>query len=282
MKNVSQAVDVFMGVQRVNAGEKTIKNYSLFLAKFVSQFGKFDLRTISSEDILSFLVQSTEGQKQSTKRLKYTLLKSFFNFLSTSIDENISNPCNTKVLRKMFRLPTGRLWTILEKDVVDEIIFRTNNVRNRLMLELMARGGMRIGEVLKLRAKDVDDRKLLITKPKSGREYEVVYIPKKVAERLRDYVRIMKLEQDQAVFPIGYSGARAAVKKAGLIVGIDLNPHDLRRHAATFASTAGHLYYLSMGHAKKTSTSFIWVIFRTVQRLVSHFPRLHVKSRGLT
>ncbi|MFN2343968.1 MAG: tyrosine-type recombinase/integrase [Desulfonatronovibrio sp.] len=139
----------------------------------------------------------------------------------------------------MFRQPTGRQWNILEKDVVDEIIFRTNNVRNRLILELMARGGMRIGEVLNLRAKDVDDRKLHISKPKSGREYEVVYIPKKVSERLREYIRTMNLEPDQSVFPIGYSGARAAVKKAGLIIGIDLNPHDLRRHAATFASRAG-------------------------------------------
>lgn len=127
----------------------------------------------------------------------------------------------------------------MEKDVVDEIIFRTNSVRNRLILELMARGGMRIGEVLNLRAKDVDDRKLYISRPKSGREYEIVYIPKKVSERLKEYVRTMNLEPDQAVFPIGYSGARAAVKKAGLIVGIDLNPHDLRRHAATFASRAG-------------------------------------------
>jgi hypothetical protein len=38
----------------------------------------------------------------------------------------------------------------LEKDTVDEIIFRTRKPRNRLMLELMARGAMRIGEVLKL------------------------------------------------------------------------------------------------------------------------------------
>jgi integrase/recombinase XerD len=29
------------------------------------------------------------------------------------------------------------------------------------------------------------------------------------------------------------------VKKAGKIVGIDLRPHDLRRHAATFASRSG-------------------------------------------
>ena len=29
------------------------------------------------------------------------------------------------------------------------------------------------------------------------------------------------------------------VKKAGKIVGIDLKPHDLRRHAATYASRSG-------------------------------------------
>jgi hypothetical protein len=39
---------------------------------------------------------------------------------------------------------------ILEKDVVDEIIFRTRNSRNRLLLELMARGCMSVGEVLKV------------------------------------------------------------------------------------------------------------------------------------
>ncbi|WP_052507292.1 site-specific integrase [Desulfonatronovibrio magnus] len=49
----------------------------------------------------------------------------------------------------------------------------------------------------------------------------------------------MNIEQDHTVFPIGYSAARAVVKKAGLIIGIDLNPHDLRRHAATFASRSG-------------------------------------------
>jgi len=43
---------------------------------------------------------------------------------------------------------------MIEKDIIDEIIFRTNNSRNCLMLELMARGGMRIGEVLNLRPMD--------------------------------------------------------------------------------------------------------------------------------
>jgi integrase len=62
-------------------------------------------------------------------------------------------------------------------------------IRNRLILELMARGGMRIGEVLKLTSKDISDQKLILRDPKSGRENEIVFIPKRVAERLKGYAR---------------------------------------------------------------------------------------------
>ncbi len=60
------------------------------------------------------------------------------------------------------------------------------------MLELMARGGMRVGEVLKLMPKDIEGRKTLISDPKSGKEAEVVFIPQKVANRLKAYIRDKK------------------------------------------------------------------------------------------
>ncbi|MDH3575285.1 MAG: site-specific integrase, partial [Desulfobacteraceae bacterium] len=41
------------------------------------------------------------------------------------------------------------------------------------------------------------------------------------------------------IFPICYETARSMTKKAGSVVGIHLKPHDLRRHAATFASRSG-------------------------------------------
>ncbi len=143
------------------------------------------------------------------------------------------------ILRKLFRNPKPGVWKILEKEVVDEMIFRTDNPRNRVMLELMARSGMRVGEVLKLKSKDIEDRKLFISDPKSGKEAEAVFIPKKVADRLKEYVRSKGLEANQRVFPITYQAAWAVVKKAGNLVGIDLKPHDLRRHAATYASRSG-------------------------------------------
>ena len=81
------------------------------------------------------------------------------------------------------------MWEIIEKETEDEIIFRTTKVRNRLILELMARGGMRIGEVLKLRLKDLQDRNLILNEPKSGKQHEIVFIPQKVADRLREYAQ---------------------------------------------------------------------------------------------
>lgn len=108
-----------------------------------------------------------------------------------------------------------------------------------LMLEFMSRGGMRIGEVLKLRLKDIQDCKLVLREPKNVREHELVFIPQKVADRLREYAHTVCKNPDDRIFPISYEGARVIVAKAGKLVGIKLRPHDLRRHSATYASRSG-------------------------------------------
>jgi site-specific recombinase XerD len=105
------------------------------------------------------------------------------------------------MLRKLFRPKATVHWDIIEKETVDEIIFRTNNVRNRLMLELMARGGMRVGEVLKLTPNDIIDRKLILNDTKSGKDQELIFIPQKVADRLKEYVRVQKIAPKQIIFP---------------------------------------------------------------------------------
>jgi integrase len=129
--------------------------------------------------------------------------------------------------------------TVIGRETVDEIIYTTLKIRDRLMLELQARAGMRIGEVLKLTPNDVDGVKLIIRNPKSGREQETVFVTKRISERLRNYIRDRGISSDERIFPLSYNGARLVVKRAGKRHGISLTPHDLRRHAATFASRSG-------------------------------------------
>jgi integrase/recombinase XerD len=188
---------------------------------------------------LDFMSKISDGAKQNTKKLRFTLLSAFFNFIKNSLDPDFQNPCNNPALRKLFRAGKTVQLKILEKDVVDEIIFRTLNLRNRLILELMARSCMRIGEVLKLTPLDIDERKAIVREPKSGKEAEVVFLPQKVADRLRKYIREKEIDSGARIFPITYAAARLVVKKAGDMLGVRIRPHDLRRHAATYASRSG-------------------------------------------
>jgi integrase/recombinase XerD len=75
-------------------------------------------------------------------------------------------------------------WQIHEKETIDAINFRAPQGRNRLRLELLARGGMWVGEVLTLPADDVDEQKLTLRNPKGGKTSKAVFIPKKLADRL--------------------------------------------------------------------------------------------------
>ncbi len=236
---VSEGKRLFMDYQSLNSKKNTLRNYQLIFAKFCVDFGEREIESITTDEILTFLNHYTEGTKQSTKRLRYSLISSFFNFVRNSIDPTVQNPCDNPILKKIFRHPKPIHWKILEKEVIDEIIFRTIHPRNRLMLELMARAGMRVGEVLKLRTKDIEDRKLILSEPKSGRQAEVVFITQKLADRLKEYIKNKRVQLDDRIFPITYTAARVVVKKAGELVSITLRPHDLRRFAATYASRSG-------------------------------------------
>jgi integrase/recombinase XerD len=98
---------------------------------------------------------------------------------------------------------------------------------------------MRIGEVLKITPLNIDDRKAIIREPKSGKEAEVVFLPQKVADRLKKYIVEKEINSEARIFPINYAAARLVVKKAGDMLGLNIRPHDLRRHAATYASRSG-------------------------------------------
>jgi integrase/recombinase XerD len=211
----------------------------MVMAKFCDAFSNYQLDELTVDNILDFLNQLTDGCKPQTKRIRYAHLAAFFNFVKNNLISDFISPCDSKMLRKLYRPKMKIQWDILEKETVDEIIFRTTNVRNRLMLELMARGGMRVGEVLKLKACDVQNRKLIIHDPKSGQEQEIIFIPQKVADRLKEYIRANKINPHERIFPICYEAARTIVRKAGDLVGIHMRPHDLRRYAATYASRCG-------------------------------------------
>ena len=151
----------------------------------------------------------------------------------------MKNPCQDSSMVKAFKSPRMKQKDILSKESVDEIIYRSKKIRDRLILELQARCGMRIGEVLNLRVTDITDRKLMIRQPKSGKDIEVAFMTESIAKRLSEYVRGCQHDPESRIFPICYSSALSMVRKLGEKIGIQIRPHDLRRYSATYASRNG-------------------------------------------
>ncbi|SDP29013.1 tyrosine-type recombinase/integrase [Desulforhopalus singaporensis] len=236
---VNEAVNNYMQYHEANSRPNTVRGFGFTLLRFADDFRGCDIRAVSENDVLSFLTKISSGKKQATKSSRASMLRAFYNFTADTAVPGLSNPCCRPMIRKIFRRPRMAPPRLVDKDLVDEIIYRTTDERSRLMMELMGRAGMRVGEVLGVRPDDIDDGKITIRRPKSGRLGEAVFIPKKLERRLMDYVRSCGIAGRSKIFDISYTTARRIVCRAGDVVGVKLRPHDLRRHAATQASRSG-------------------------------------------
>jgi integrase/recombinase XerD len=136
---VSKAIDYWMEYHKLRSDENIVKSYESTVARLRCGLGDRELGSLSSDDILAFLTDATDGSTQLTKRTRYVHLRSLFNFVKENVDSAFRNPCDSPMLRKLFRTPQPVPWKILDKEAVDEMIFRTTKPRNRLILELMAR-----------------------------------------------------------------------------------------------------------------------------------------------
>ena len=234
----SIALKIFLDYQKANLKPRTTNGYKYLLDNFEALFREKNVRSIRSEDTYHFLEKITENSSKSTKKHRYSQLKAFFNFIITNYEADLRNPLDSPFMRKTFRLPKPKQREVISKAIIDQVIFNSQGLRDRLMLELQSRCGVRIGEVLIIRVKDIDGRKVIVHNPRSGKEKEVIFMPEQVADRLRAYIQERGLREQDKVFNLSSGTARTMISRLGQKVGIKLNPHDLRR-SATFASRNG-------------------------------------------
>lgn len=239
MMTIQKAIEHFKQHQRTSLKKRTQEGYKKLLEYFQNEFGNREVESIKAEELCRFLETFTDGLARATRRLRYAQLRALFNFVIDTFEMNIKNPCCVPQLFKSFKNIQQRPRKILDKETVDEIIFNSKNIRDRLILELQARCGLRVGEVLNLKVSDVSQRRLMLQEPKSGRGVEVAFMPEHIATRLSDYIASRNLSPDDRVFGVCYTTARNLVTKLGQKLNVKISPHDLRRHSATYASRNG-------------------------------------------
>ncbi|HPN94292.1 MAG: Tyrosine recombinase XerC [bacterium ADurb.Bin236] len=236
---VNEAIVHHRNFHSANSKLSTQRGYNHFYNTFAGDFADRELSDIAPDEVLGYLTRLTEKCNRETKRLRHVQTKAFFNFAINCLELAIPNPCGNALLSKSFRNPKRSKRSVAGKEDVDSVIFRCENERDRVMIELMARSGMRIGEVLKMCPCDVEGRRITLEAPKSGKDIEYAYMTESTADRLGKHIKEKGFSPDDRIFNLSYSGARFVVKKAGDRAGVDIKPHDFRRHAATYASRMG-------------------------------------------
>ena len=236
---ISDAIRTFKTQQIATHRQSTQVHYTKLLDHIQQLFAGREVESLAAEEVGQFLESETANKAKSTRRLKYAQVKAFFNFLINECLMDIKNPCSHPLIARQYKIPKPVARKILDKELVDQLIYSTKSDRDRLVLELQARCGLRIGEVLKLRMVDVADRKLTINEPKSGKESEIAFMPEQIAKRLAEYIAAHNIGPEERLFPVCYSTVRALIRRLAKKFRVKISPHDFRRHSATYASRNG-------------------------------------------
>jgi integrase/recombinase XerD len=211
---------------RLNHKRSTLQgsfaSVSLFLELY-GKSGKRDLKEIERADLEAFIEDLQDcGLKISTVRTKLACLIAFLHFLTE--EEVISG----NVLRKRIKLKLPELLPrAMHPADVRRLLSVIDDIRDRALILLLLRTGMRIGEALGLRLNDLDmrDRKVHLFQGEKNSLGRVVYLSEDVLSALKDWLR-KRDENKEFVFyghgnkPICYSTGRSRfvryIQKAGL------------------------------------------------------------------
>ena len=83
--NVSQASKIWLEYHRAHSKHNTVRAYEFTIAKFNQDFANQNLNEVSTDDILYFMSKFTEGRKPQKKRIRFSHLTAFFNFMRITL-----------------------------------------------------------------------------------------------------------------------------------------------------------------------------------------------------
>jgi integrase/recombinase XerD len=201
--------------------------------------GKTCLEQITKRDIEAFIEHEQDRHLMlSTVRTKLHCVNAFLGY---AIDTGV---VRAEVLARRIRLKKPEtLPRAMDPDDVKQFISGIDNPRDRAMIMVLLRTGMRIGELLNTKMNDLHlkDRKIDIYEGEKNRQGRVVYLSDDAMDALKAWLKIRDVRPELLFFAQGrksmaYSTARLIfeqyIEKAGLAhKGYSL--HALRH---TFAS----------------------------------------------
>ena len=180
---------------------------------FIKEKGKAGIENVDREDLEAFVEHEQDrGLKPGTVKLRLEIVKAFLRFMIDKgvLDEDVF-PWRLKV-----KVPET-LPRAMDPDEVDRLLAVKGSVRDRAMILLLLRTGMRIGELLQTRVMDVvmEEQKILIYEGEKNQRGRVVYFSEDAKLALQAWLK----KRDPAVQLLFYGyGGRALSYSAARIM----------------------------------------------------------------
>ncbi len=253
----------------------TINTYTNMFKGFMTFFADREVDELTSEDIMTyqnFLVKekkvsiSTQNQAINAIKLYYEKILGKGKF-----DIYIERPFKEKKLPEI----------ISEMEVL-KLLKATDNIKHKAIIAVLYSSGLRRGELINLRKKDVDyDKRIIFVRGGKGRKDRTTILADNTALILEQYMNLYKPDywlfegmQRKQYSPTSVLAIlRKASKKAGL--NKNVRPHMLRHSFATHLLEQGvDLRYIQslLGHSSaKTTEIYTQVRSHSLAKIKSPF-----------
>jgi len=231
-------LDLYRRQCRPNTIRSNSCSIILFLM-FLKNIGRKHLETITREDFSAFIeYEQDRGMKPNTVSTRLRTLNAFFNFL---IERDVIHP---DVLKRKMRIKVpDSLPRAIDPEDIKQLLSVIKKPRDRAMILVLLRTGMRIGELLNTKVEDLNMREkcIEIFEAQKNRVGRVVYISNDALAALKKWLNYMKSKR-QYIFcgqrerPLCYEAARSMFNKYLDEAGLSHKGYTIHYLRHTFAS----------------------------------------------
>ena len=238
-------------------GTSTIRSYQYALGQFLSFFEKEEYKTITKEQIEGFIFKliTKYGIGEQKQNLLINAIKCYY-------EHTLGMPREYYAITRP--KPSRDLPNVLSVSEVRQLLNHPKNIKHRAILHTIYAGGLRVGEVLRLRVKDIrsDDGYIFIKDGKGKKDRHTVLSPY-LLELLREYYKAHRpgywLFEGQEGGQYSAKSIQNIYRKAVKETGANpwSTPHTLRHSFATHLMQQGvNIRYIqsALGHSSSKTT----------------------------
>lgn len=219
-----------------NYSPRTINSYISAIRHFADWLLQDQLKTITNDSLDQYLYHLKQREHRSISSMKQAVAALKFIY-SDVLEKDIPSALNLK-FRAEQKIPV-----VLSENEVTRLLNSIKNLKHKSILMTIYSAGLRLGELLSLRIKDVDfDRNLLVVKKGKGNKDRHTVLSKSLKSILNQYLQ--QYHPKDYLFE-GQNGGKYSASSVQAVMRKAVNNAGIKKHATVHTlrhSFATHLH----------------------------------------